>query len=242
MKRTERRHLKQDELTTQLLHARELVEARKREVTAAVIAVAVVGLAALIYFGWRSHVNGRSETLLAEAQAVEDARVVPPGGTTNAPAAGPTYPSDAARDEAALGRFKAAADAYPSTEAGLFARYRQASILMALNRSGEAMVAYEDLIRRGGDGIYGQMGRLGLAEAQVRTGQFGPAIATLKDLARRKDGPLPVDGILAQLGRAYRDAGQVSEAQATFNRLLEEYPESPFSDEARRQLDEMKKT
>lgn len=242
MKRTERRHLKQDELTTQLLHAREVVEARRREVTAAVIAVVVVAIAALIYFGWRGHINAKSHELLAEAMAVQDTRISPPGGTINAPATGPTFPTEQARAEAALVKFRTAADAYPSTDAGLFARYQQAALLNSLNRAGEAIVAYQELIRRGGDGVYGQMGRLGLAEAQVRAGQYDPAISALKEMADRKDGALPVDGILVQLGRAYLDAGKRTEAQQTFNRLVEEFPESPFSQEARRQLDSLKKT
>ena len=32
-----------------------------------------------------------------------------------------------------------------------------------------------------------------------------------------------------QLGLTYRDAGKVADAQQTFNRLVEEYPDSPFS-------------
>ena len=50
-----------------------------------------------------------------------------------------------------------------------------------------------------------------------------------KELAQRKDGPLPVDGILMQLGRTYLDAGKRTDAQQTFTRLVEEFPESPFT-------------
>jgi outer membrane protein assembly factor BamD (BamD/ComL family) len=45
-----------------------------------------------------------------------------------------------------------------------------------------------------------------------------------------------------QLGRTYLDAGKRSEAQQTFNRLVEEFPDSPFSGDARRELDNLKKT
>jgi outer membrane protein assembly factor BamD (BamD/ComL family) len=45
-----------------------------------------------------------------------------------------------------------------------------------------------------------------------------------------------------QLGRAYLDAGKRAEAQQTFNRIVEEFPESPFSGDARRELDSLKKT
>jgi TolA-binding protein len=86
------------------------------------------------------------------------------------------------------------------------------------------------------------MARLGLAEAQARGGQYDKAIETYRTLADNKDGTLPLDGILMQLGRAYLDAGKRTEAQQTFNRVVEEFPESPFSGDARRELDLLKKT
>src|SRR5262249_23755571 len=114
--------------------------------------------------------------------------------------------------------------------------------LMALNRPADAANAYKQVVDRDGNSIYGQMSRLGLAEAQVRAGQFDPAIKTFQELSQRKDGPLPVDGILMQLGRTYLEAGQRAEAQQTFNRLVEEFPDSPFSVDARKALDTLKKT
>jgi outer membrane protein assembly factor BamD (BamD/ComL family) len=45
-----------------------------------------------------------------------------------------------------------------------------------------------------------------------------------------------------ELGRVYRDAGRAGEAQQTFNRLLEEFPESPFNADAKRELEALKKT
>ncbi|HEX7796295.1 MAG TPA: tetratricopeptide repeat protein, partial [Vicinamibacterales bacterium] len=86
------------------------------------------------------------------------------------------------------------------------------------------------------------MARLGLAEAQAQTGQYEQAINTFKELAQRKDGEVPVDGVLMRLGRVYMDAGKKSDAEQTFNRLVEEFPDSPFSGDARRELDQLKKT
>ena len=45
-----------------------------------------------------------------------------------------------------------------------------------------------------------------------------------------------------QLGRTYLAAGKRTEAQQTFTRLVDEYPESPFSGDARKELDTLKKT
>ena len=72
---------------------------------------------------------------------------------------------------------------------------------MALGNPKQAAAAYQQVIDRAGERLYGQMARLGLAEAQARAGQYDQAINTFKELAQRKDGPLPVDGILMQLGR-----------------------------------------
>lgn len=241
MKRTERHHLKENELDHLARQAREMVEARKRETTAAIAAIVIVGAAVLGYVAWKDRINSRAEAMLAEALAVTDTRVgapVAPG----TPGAGPSFATKRARSEAALAKFKTAADAYPETAAGIFARYRQAATEMELGKALQAAATYQQVVDRAGDGIYGQMARLGLAEAQARSGQYDQAISTYKELAQRKDGPLPVDGILMQLGLAYRDSGKNADAQQTFNRLVEEYPDSAFSMGAKKELDNLKKT
>jgi len=239
MKRTERRHLKENELQTLALQARELFETRRREMTALTAALVAAVVIAGGYFVWRDRMQSSAYALLAQAMAVQEARVVPAGTT---PSVLGSYPTERARLEAAVVKFKAAADAYPSTDAGIFARYQEAVGRVELGDAAAGASAYQEVIRRAGDNIYGQMARLGLAEAQARAGQYEQAINAFKELVQRKDGPLPVDGILMQLGRTYRDAGKRTDAQQTFNRLVEEYPESPFTPEARRELDTLNKT
>jgi TolA-binding protein len=179
--------------------------------------------------------------MLADAVTVAEARVGPPPAP-GTPATGLSFPTEAEKQKAALEKFKAVADQYPSTDAGSFARYREAATQMALGNPKEAAAAYQQVIDADGDGVYGRMARLGLAEAQARSGQFDNAIETYRVLAEDKDGPLPVDGILMQLGRTYLEAGKTAEAQQTFNRVVEEFPESPFSGDARRELDSLKKS
>ncbi len=240
MKRTERQHLRENELEQFARQARQLVEAKRRETTLIVSAIVIVGAIALGYFAWHEHVQSRAHDLLAQAVAVQDARVGPPPAPGQ-PSAGLYFPTEQERARAALAKFKTAADAYPSTDAGLYARYQEASLYLAQGNASQAAAAYQQVIDRGGTSIYGQMARLGLAEAQARAGQYDQAINTFKELAQRKDGPLPVDGILMQLGRTYLNAGKRADAQQTFNRLVEEYPESPFTTDAKRELDQLKK-
>jgi TolA-binding protein len=242
MKRAERRHLKDNELAKATAAAREIVQERPGLVTGAAIAIGVILLAGIGYAAWSGRVSGRAQALLAEALVVDEARVGPAPAPGSPAPAGLSFETVRAKHQAALTKFKVAADQYPSTDAGIFARYRQASTYMALGEPGSAIATYQQVIDRAGDSLYGQMARLGLAEAQAQTGQYEQAIAIFKELAQRTDGEVPVDGILIRLGRAYVEAGKRSDAEQTFNRLIDEFPDSAFSADARRELDLLKRS
>jgi TolA-binding protein len=239
MKRVERRHLKENELQTLARQARDVYEQRRRETTMLVSVIAVVGAIAIGYIAWRERVQNKAHTLLAEAIVVLEAPISPPPAPGQ-PQQGLRFATERERAQSALTKLKVAADAYPSTDAGLYARYQEGVTYIALGNPTQASATYQQVIDRDGNGIYGQMARLGLAEAQARSGQYDQAIKTFQELSQRKDGPLPVDGILMQLGRAYRDAGKRTEAQQTFNRIVEEFPESPYNSDAKRELDTLK--
>ncbi|HEY7289499.1 MAG TPA: tetratricopeptide repeat protein [Vicinamibacterales bacterium] len=240
MKRVERHHLKENELQTFARQARGAYEERKRETTVIVAVAVVIGAVAIGYFGWRESVQSKAHALLADAVVVMDAPISPPPAPGQ-PSQGIRFATERERAQSALTKLKATADAYPSTDAGLYARYQEGATWMVLGSPAQAATSYQQVIDRDGSGIYGQMARLGLAEAQAREGQYDKAIQTYQDLSQRKDGPLPIDGILMQLGRAYLDAGKRTEAQQTFNRLVEEFPDSPFNADAKRELDNLKK-
>ena len=240
MKRAERHRLKQNQLGVLTKQVRNTLEGRKSQLTPALIGLAVLVVAVIGYLVWRDRVQDKAQVMLADALVVQEARVGPPAEATGS--TGLTFPTERDRAQAALEKFKAAADAYPSTDAGLFARYQEAATQMSVGNPGEAVKAYQQVVDRAGDRIYGQMARLGIAEAHARGGQYEQAINTFKELAQRKDGELPIDGILMQLGRTYVEAGKAPEARQTFNRLIEEFPDSPFSQEARRELDGLKKS
>src|SRR5262245_17136071 len=137
MKRTERHHLKENELTQFARQARELVDERRRGMMTAIAAVVIVGAVALGWVAWREHTQSLAHALLAEAEAVAETRVGAPiaPGT---PGAGPSFPTEGERAKAAAAKFKAAADAYPSTDAGLFARYQQAAAEITVGNAAEA--------------------------------------------------------------------------------------------------------
>jgi TolA-binding protein len=241
MKRNERHHLKENEVAEWILELREQYEANKQTINYGLIAIALVAAAVIGTMAWRSMAADRATALLAEAMTVAEAPVTPPvAGETGALPKQPagTFPSTRARAEAALPKFIAVADAYPSREAGLVATYRAAAALVELGRADEAIQKYKAVVEKG-TGVVQAMAKLGIADAQMAAGKHADAVASLKDLAAKGGEELPLDGVLMQLGRAYRLSGQAADAKKSFQRLVDEFPTSVYASEARRELESL---
>ena len=112
MKRAERHHLKQNELQRLAVQAQKAISERTPAATGVLVGLLVVAVLGIGYYAWRGHVQSRAHALLAEAIATQEAPITTLGSTT----AG-SYGNERARLQAAVAKFKAAADAYPSTDA-----------------------------------------------------------------------------------------------------------------------------
>jgi tetratricopeptide (TPR) repeat protein len=247
MKTSERHHLKDNELAIALGQLQDWAQKNNRTITATLAAIALVVVGAGGFYLWRTSQDNAARRLLAEAMVVEEARVqpaAPPAGTTNDPT-NPggqlpgTYPTEQAKLEAALPKFVAAADAFPTSQPGLTARFHAAQTLVALGRTDEAVKQYDQLIATGG-ALLSRSARLGKAQAQLRAGQFDPAIATIKELSEQKDHNLPAEGLLMELARAYRLAGKTEDARKTLTQLTEQHADSPYAAEAKTELERLK--
>ena len=245
MKSTERHKLKENEFARTVAHARDAIQTRGRDVaTIIVVLLVAIGLAAG-YALWRQSRNAKANAVLAEALAVEEAPVVPlaapaPGSPLPVQQAG-TFPTEEAKLEAALPKLLKAADAYPNTDAGVTARYHLAAALAALGRYPEAEQRYQEVVDTAGSRIYGRTGKLGLADVQVSQGKYDSAIKIYQDVATDTKSQLPIDGVLMQLGRAYMKAGKKNEAAHAFTRVVEEFPQSLYAADARREMEEAKR-
>ena len=239
MKRTERHHLKENEFAEWLLGAKSWYEANSKTIGYVGLAALLALVAVMGTMAYRQWSAGKANSALAEALAIAEAPVLPPapGEAGKPPVQRPgTYPTDRARLEAALPRLMAVAEAYPSSDAGIMARYRAASALVAVGRVPEGIQRYQEVVDKG-KGAYQVMARLGIGEAHLLAGQFDRAIAAFKQVESLKSDDAPGDGILMQLGRAYQLAGKADDAKKTFKRVVDEFPQSPYAPAARRELE-----
>jgi tetratricopeptide (TPR) repeat protein len=239
MKATERHHLKENEVAHWLLGTRGWFDENRNLVMYGGVAILLVAVAVGGTLAYRNMEAGKATGLLAEAMSVAEANVIAP--TTTEPGKPPvqtagTFPSDRARLEAALPKLMAVAEAYPASDAGILGRYRAAAALVALGKTAEGIQRYQEVVATS-TGVYQVMARLGIADAQVRAGQFDQAIASYKDVLALNAEDAPADGILMELARAYRLAGKADEAKKTYKRVADEYPQSPYVPLARREME-----
>jgi TolA-binding protein len=242
MKTSERHHLKENDFAISVASASDALIAHQRTIVVGAAVVLVVAILGGGYWFWQRQQLEKASSLLAAARVVATAPVTPLP-TINQPATTPQgggYATEAARDQAALTKFQEAAAAYPDTAPGISARYQAASLLAEMGKVAEAEQAFGEVVRRDGNGLHGRMARLGVAALQLRAGKVEPAIQTLQELSQRTDTDLPLDGVLMQLGDAYRRAGRIPEAIRAYTRVLDEFPESGYAGDARTEADQLK--
>ena len=247
MKSSERQKLKHDEVKETLQDVYARIDQNRSRVIAALVGVVVLAIAVGCWMLFQKQRANKAGALLAEGLVISEAPVVPPAPPaepgqpvppTTLPAG--SYTSERAKLEASLPKFMAAAEAYPSTQAGIAARYYAATTLVALGKTDEARQRYQEVIDAAGRNLYGRMARLGVAEIDVKTKNYDAAIASLRELSLDAKGDLPIDAVLVQLGQAYLAAGKKAEAQQAFQRVATEVAQSPYAADARKRLEGLK--
>jgi len=246
MKRIERHKLKGNEFADTVAKAREILVERQQTVTATVVAIVAVVVLLGGFMAWRTNRKSHATESLAQALAVAEAPVVtppPPAPGSPPPVQQPgTYRTEKARDEAALPLLLKTADSYPSTDAGVTARFRAAATLAELGRFAEAAQRYREVLdKAGSSSIYRRTAKLGLADSLAAEGKYDEAISTLKELTTDPNSQLPLDGILMQLGRTATQGGKTDEATRAYNRVINEFPQSLYVAEAKQKIAELKK-
>lgn len=236
MKAEERHHLKQNEFAVTAAKVAGTMAANRDRVVMGGIALVVVAALVGGYFYWNKRTNDQASGMLGRAMATAQAQVVPAPTLPGATQPAGTYPTEQARDEAAIKAFQEVATAYPSTPAGIAAKYHAAASLMAAGRLAEAEQKFRDVTASGGSSIYASMAKMGLVTALVGQSKFDDAITTLNTLSGDRDGTLPLDGVLMELARTYVKAGKPQDARAAFKRVVDEFPQSGYSADARQQL------
>jgi tetratricopeptide (TPR) repeat protein len=191
---------------------------------AAGAAVLVIGF--FVYRQWQERSAGKSlsEALAVLARPLASDAAVPPGAKTFA---------SAAERKAESQRFLREAAANTSTASG-----RAAEVILAAggaDKPAQSLETFQKAARQGRTEA-AAAAEIDAAKMLAAQGKTTEAIDRLKRAIESPKPPAPRDALLFTLGEIYDQSGAAADARATYQRLITDYPNSPYRADARQKV------
>ncbi|MEO8195577.1 MAG: tetratricopeptide repeat protein [Thermoanaerobaculia bacterium] len=229
-----REDLKRNELEEVLGKSIHYAEDHKRMIlygVGAVVGVAVVVAGIFLWLGSRK--SGANE-LLAQALRADGAEVVATGANPADPSK-PTFASEAARRARSKELFGELDAKYGSIATGRVAKLYLAQIAVAENDKERAKQLWKAFLDAEPEGSLAAAARVNLYKLDREEGRGAALADELKKMLEQDAKPLPADVILYQLALTYDALGKGDDARATWRRIVDEYPQSPYMADAQRE-------
>ena len=205
----------QDEITTKLQTFTELIVARQKEVTTGLIVLAVLVIAV---FGWRyytSRRNAAAQTQLSQAIATYNDTV--------------NIKTDKERYEKTIAEAQKTHDQYRSLPAGSIALYYVALSQEGLGDTAKATQNLQE-VTRSGDASIQAVAQFALGAIYKKHGETQKAIDTYKQLYDK--GGYSKAAVAFELANLYEETKQMDQAKDFYQKLVSEFPDSPFRQSA----------
>jgi predicted negative regulator of RcsB-dependent stress response len=200
-----------DEITTSLKKFTEFVYARQKEVIAG---VSIVGVLAIAIIGWNVYSSNRN----ANAQSQLSAAINTFNDTAN-------IKSDKERYEKALAEAQKTYDNYRSLPVAFIAEYFVAMSQEGLGDTPKAVQTLQDVIQRGDASIKG-VAQFALGGIHKKHGEIPKAIDVYKRLY--DSGGYSKAAVAYELAGLYEANNQADQAKEFYQKVVSEFPESPF--------------
>lgn len=171
-----RKELKQDKFAVEVAHGVDYFSGhRKNFILYGGIAVAVVAIAAGIYYYRNQQISLRNEEL-GEAIALNGAPVGQPS-----PSGGPTFASEQAKTDGVAKALQKVMSDFPGSQEAWVAEYLLGGQAADAGKLDDASKKYQDVIDHA-DANYASLAKLALAQIDASTGHQSDAEKLLKDL------------------------------------------------------------
>ena len=146
----------------------------------------------------------------------------------------PTGDMDAAEQQ-----LREVVDRYGRSDHADMARLYLARIDLSRGKTDVALAELEKISKRHGSDAIGRMATLNVIDLKLSSGLGAEVVDQLKQAADGASDALPADLALYKLARYLDDEGQLDDAREYYQRLVDEYQESPYTFPARQRLTEI---
>lgn len=236
--RPTRKDMKRDELSSAMERGVEYAGAHAKTILLAIgalLAVVAIFGAISMYRGQRAE---QANEALTQAIQVYQAPIDPTAAKPDDPE-NPTFADSAARNAKAKTLFQALRDDYGSTDAGSVAAVYLAQIALAENQPDQARTLWNEFIEEHGDHLLAGQARVNLLQLDRSQGKGEEVAQKLTAMLDEAEPPLPQDIILHELAVTQAQLGKKADAVQSYQRIVDEFPQSPFAGDARQKISEL---
>jgi TolA-binding protein len=230
-----RKDMKRDDLATAVGRGVDYAETHSRQVliTAGIVLAAV--LVGLLVFFYANHRSDAANEALAAAVKVFQAPIQATGAKPD-DAKEPSFATETARQTKARKMLEDVRSSYHFTDAADVASLYLAEIESSAGKLGEARQLWSDFVKKHGDHVLAAQARIDLMELDRNQGKGQEVARQLREMLDQSDAPLPQDVILAQLATTLELLHRDQEAVQTYQRLIDEFPQSPYHSAAQQKI------
>ncbi|HEX5718503.1 MAG TPA: tetratricopeptide repeat protein [Thermoanaerobaculia bacterium] len=236
--RLTRQDMKRNELSTALGKGYDYAESHGRTILIAAGSLLALALLAGLFYMYRNSQAEKANTALARAIEIYQAPIDPAAPKPDDPLS-PTFADEAARLARSKALFQELYDKYGSTVAGDIASVYLAQIAMAENQPERARELWNDFLDEHGDHLLAGETRVNLIRLDRNQGKGEEVAQTLTAMLDEAEPPLPMDVILNELAATQEQLGKKQEAVQSYQRIVDEFPQSPYAREASQKLSEL---
>ncbi len=228
--------MKHDALVDNAQSAVAWLEEHKSEAirfAAVLIAVVAIGIGSVMFY---QHRQEQASVAFGAAMDIYSAPVAQPG--VPAQPGVRTYPSSAARAQAANALFLKVADSYGSTDSGKNALYFSGLCYMEMGQASQAEKTLKQVVRDGNKNL-AALGNLALVNLYQQNGHASDAITLLNQLASHPTTAVPASEAKLELASMYEKTNP-QQAQQIYAQLKDKDSKTAAGQIAAQKLQEMK--
>ncbi len=231
-----RKDIKRDDFAAAVGRSVEYAEGHVRTLVYAIGgAVLLIALAVGIYF-YRGNLRKDASEALGRAAAVYQAPIVVAANAKPNDPVEPSFATEAARQARAKEMLEKVRADYGSTDAADIAGLYLGQIAAGEGKPDEARKLWADFVDDHGDSLLAGETRLNLFDLDRKQGKGEQVVLELRSMLEKSGAPLPQDVVLMELGTTLEHLKRPQEAIQSYQRIVDEFPESSYRQEAQQKV------
>jgi predicted negative regulator of RcsB-dependent stress response len=187
---------------------------------------------------WRAKREAGASDLLGHAIASYDAPVVPSGAKPDDPIE-PSFADDASRLARAKAQLEQLERDYSGTGAASVGKIYMGHIRLQEKDPAGARKLWQEFLDERPDDLLASAVRVSMLDLDRKQGKGNEIVQKLRADLEKDDKPLPEDVMLYQLGVTLEQLGRGQEAKDAYQRVVDEYPDSPWASKSTMKVREL---